>query len=121
MKNSSMFRSLACDVMQPDCPARTILALLAEKWTLLTIHALGEGTMRTSALRRRIGGISEKMLIQTLRRLEDAGLITRLAYPEVPPRVEYSLTELGRSLSPLVTALDDWVETNALKMIPAAD
>ena len=115
------FRRLACDVMRPDCPARAILALLAEKWALLIVHALSEQTMRTGALRRRIGGISEKMLIQTLKRLEGAGLVVRLAPPEVPPRVEYSLTDLGRSLSPLVTALDEWVETHALEMVQPPD
>jgi DNA-binding HxlR family transcriptional regulator len=117
MEKASSFRNLACDVMQPDCPARMALVLLAEKWSLLAIHALSEGTMRTSALRRRIGGISEKMLIQTLKRLEDAGLVARKAYPEVPPRVEYSLTDLGWSLSPLIRALDAWVETHALSMV----
>ncbi|MCT8268986.1 MULTISPECIES: winged helix-turn-helix transcriptional regulator [Afifella] len=113
----SDFRNLECDVMNPDCPARAVLSLLAEKWSLLTLHALSEGTMRTSALRRRIGGISEKMLIQTLKRLEGAGLVTRFAYPEVPPRVEYSLTERGRSLSPLIIAFDEWIEDHSLEMV----
>lgn len=111
------FRDLPCDVMLPDCPARTVLTLLAEKWALLIIHALGEGPHRTGALRRRIGGVSEKMLIQTLKRLETVGLVARKAYPEVPPRVEYQLTELGWSLSPLVKALDQWVEIHAKDMI----
>jgi DNA-binding HxlR family transcriptional regulator len=74
---------------------------------------LSEGTQRTGALRRRIGGISEKMLIQTLKRLEAASLVTRTSYAEVPPRVEYELTELGWSLSPLVKGLDHWVEQHA--------
>lgn len=116
MKKSG-FRNLECNVMDPDCPARAVLCLLAEKWSLLTLHALSEGTMRTGALRRRIGGISEKMLVQTLRRLEEAGLVVRVAYPEVPPRVEYSLTDLGRSLSPLIVALDEWIENHTLEMI----
>lgn len=67
--------------------------------------------------RRGIGGISEKMLIQTLKRLEGAGLVTRFAYPEVPPRVEYSLTERGRSLSPLIVAFDEWIEDHSLEMV----
>lgn len=116
MDRSLKFRDIACDVMRADCPARDILVLLAEKWALLVIHALSEGTARPGALRRRIGGISEKMLIQTLRRLEEIGLVTRHAYAEVPPRVDYALTELGWSLSPLVRALDTWVEGNALAM-----
>lgn len=110
------FRTLECDVFLPNCPARAVLSLLAEKWALLVIHALSEGTRRTAELRRRIGGISEKMLIQTLRRLEEHGLIVRTSYPEIPPRVEYALTPLGRSLSSVVTALDQWVEAHALEM-----
>lgn len=112
------FRDVPCDVMRPDCPARTILSLLAEKWALLVVHALSDGPARTGALKRRIGGISEKMLIQTLRRLEVVGLVVRHDYSEVPPRVEYSLTDLGWSLSPLVKALDQWVEEHAIDMSP---
>lgn len=102
--------------MRPDCPARALLSLLAEKWALLVIHALSEGTARTGALKRRIGGVSEKMLIQTLKRLEGVGLVDRRVYPEVPPRVEYALTDLGWSLSPVVRALDRWVEEHAADM-----
>ena len=116
MSASTHFREPVCDVMSPDCPARAVLSLLAEKWALLIIHALSEETRRTGALKRRVGGISEKMLIQTLKRLEDVGLVARRAYPEVPPRVEYELTELGWSLSPLVKALDRWVEEHAIGM-----
>jgi DNA-binding HxlR family transcriptional regulator len=71
---------------------------------------LANGPARTSELRRRIGGISDKMLIQTLRRLERNGFVERRAFPEVPPRVEYSLTPLGASLSEPITTLDRWVE-----------
>ena len=99
--------------MKPDCPARALLTTLADKWALLLIHALSEGPHRTGALRRRVGGISEKMLVQTLRRLETSGLVSRRSYAEVPPRVEYDLTERGWSLSPLVTAIDRWVEDHA--------
>lgn len=118
MEKPPHFRDLVCDVMKPDCPARALLALLAEKWSLLAIHALSEGTMRTGALRRRIGGVSEKMLIQTLKRLEAAGLVVRTSHAEVPPRVDYALTALGRSLSPIVIALDSWVEHHAKTMAP---
>lgn len=107
------FRDVACNVFLPNCPARAVLTILAEKWTLLTLHALSEGTQRPGVLRRRIGGISERMLIQTLKRLEGAGLVARTSYTEVPPRVDYALTELGWSLSPLVKALDHWVEEHA--------
>jgi DNA-binding HxlR family transcriptional regulator len=108
------FRELQCDVFLADCPARKVLSLLAEKWTLLVVHALSERTYRTAELRRRIGGISEKMLIQALRRLEQHGLVTRTSYPEVPPRVEYSLTPLGFSLGSVVRQLDNWVEDHAI-------
>ncbi len=102
------------DVFSPGCPARAILDILAGKWVLLLIHALIAGPARTSELRRRVGGISEKMLIQTLRTLERHGLVRRHSYAEVPPRVEYRLTELGLSLSTLVGALDGWVEHHAV-------
>jgi DNA-binding HxlR family transcriptional regulator len=114
-KDPAPFRDVACDVFLPDCPARKLLSLLAEKWTLLVVHALSERTYRTSELRRRIGGISEKMLIQALRQLEQHGLVTRTSYPEVPPRVEYMLTPLGFSLSSVVRELDRWVEAHALE------
>jgi DNA-binding HxlR family transcriptional regulator len=116
-ENLRSFRDLRCDVFLPDCPARSVLVLLAEKWSMLILHALSEGTQRTGALRRRIGGISEKMLIQTLKRLESASLVTRTSHAEVPPRVDYELTALGWSLSPLVKALDHWVEQNAKTII----
>ena len=98
------------NVFDAGCPARAILEILAEKWVLLLVHLLAGGPLRTAELRRRIGGISDKMLIQTLRRLERSGIVARRAYPEVPPRVEYSLTELGLSLSGPITMLDRWVE-----------
>ena len=110
------FRPKQCDVFLVDCPARRVLELLAEKWALLVVHALSEGTRRTGELRRRVTGVSEKMLIQTLRRLEAHGLVHRTSYAEVPPRVEYELTALGWSLSSVVTALDRWVEANAEQM-----
>ena len=107
------------DVFNAGCPARAVLDVLAEKWALLLVHRLARGPARTSELRRQIGGISEKMLIQTLRRLERNGFVARQAYPEVPPRVEYSLTPLGASLSGPITLLDRWVEQH-LQDITAA-
>jgi DNA-binding HxlR family transcriptional regulator len=98
------------NVFDPGCPSRAVLEVLAEKWALLLVHMLAGGPARTTQLRRRIGGISDKMLIQTLRRLERNGFVARRAFPEVPPRVEYSLTALGRSLSEPITTLDRWVE-----------
>ena len=115
-KERKNFRQIDCSVFLADCPARDVLALLAEKWTLLVLHALSEKTYRTAELRRRIGGVSEKMLIQALRRLEQNGLVSRMSYQTVPPHVEYSLTPLGVSLSSIVCALDTWVETHALEI-----
>ena len=85
-----------------------------------TLHALARGgTLRTAELRRRVEGISEKMLIQTIRRLERIGLVARQAYGEVPPRVEYSLTPLGRSLSEPIRAIDHWLECNVVELTRA--
>jgi DNA-binding HxlR family transcriptional regulator len=100
------------NVFNSKCLSRLVLDLLAEKWALLIIHSLSQSEKRTAELRRHIDGISEKMLIQTLRTLERHGFVARRAFAEVPPRVEYRLTPLGARLSDLVKALDDWVEGN---------
>jgi DNA-binding HxlR family transcriptional regulator len=118
MNTSDLAVASSGNVFSPHCPARRVLDLLAEKWILLIVHALSEGSMRTGELRRRVSGISEKMLIQSLRRLESHGLVLRTAHPEVPPRVEYALTDLGLSLSVAVRTLDRWVEENAAGMSP---
>jgi len=108
------------NVFSGVCPARHVLAVIADKWSLLLIHALSHGgTLRTAELRRRVEGISEKMLIQTIRRLERFGLVARQAYAEVPPRVEYSLTPLGHSLSEPIRAIDHWVERNVAEIARA--
>lgn len=105
------------DVMLSDCRARSVITILAERWALLIIDARSGGALRTGDLQRRIEGISEKMLIQTLRKLEALGLIRRRDFREVPPRVEYELTARGLSLSPLIVAVDRWVEANAFEMV----
>lgn len=107
------------NLFKAKCLSRVVLDLLAEKWALLVIHSLSEGPKRTAVLRRHIEGVSEKMLIQTLRSLERHGFIARKAYAEVPPRVVYSLTPLGQRLSELVKALDTWVEDNFTEIIAA--
>jgi DNA-binding HxlR family transcriptional regulator len=91
-----------------DCPTRRILDRIGDRWTVLIVCALGEGDARFSELRRRIEGISQKMLTQTLRGLERDGLVLRTVYPEVPVRVEYALTEAGRTLLGPLGALQDW-------------
>ena len=99
----------------PDCPIRNILARLCDKWSLLVIFTLdrsGEPTMRFKALQRAIPDISQKMLTVTLRTLEEDGYVTRTVYPEVPPSVEYALTERTRSLLPHIDALIGWALEN---------
>jgi DNA-binding HxlR family transcriptional regulator len=93
----------------PLCPSRKILELIGSKWSMLVLCTLRTGTVRTGALRREVGGISQKMLTQTLRDLERHGLIERISYEEIPPRVEYRLTRLGRSLSDLIDEIEQWV------------
>lgn len=100
------------DVYRADCPTRRVLAILADKWTSLVIVALEPGTKRFQQLRREIEGVSQKMLTQTLRTLEEDGLVRRVAYPTVPPRVEYSLTPLGRTLIVPLAALHEWSEAH---------
>lgn len=89
-----------------------VVALLADKWTIPVIHALARGTKRTGDLRRALAGISQKMLTQTLRALEERGLVERTVFPVVPPRVEYQLTPLGRSLNEPMQTLCDWLKEN---------
>lgn len=100
------------DVYSAMCPCRDMLDLLANKWSALAIGALDAGPLRTGTLKRRLEGISPKMLSQTLKRLEAYGLLTRTVYPEVPARVEYELTDLGHSAAGPLRELRDWVEHN---------
>jgi DNA-binding HxlR family transcriptional regulator len=91
-----------------EATPRQALALIADKWAVLVITTLASGTRRYNALRREIDGVSQKMLTQTLRDLECNGLVERTVYPDMPPRVEYDLTPLGRSLVDALTVLRDW-------------
>ena len=100
------------DVYDPDCPSRTVLDLIARRWTVLIVGALAGGPQRFGQLRRRVGGISAKVLTQVLRELARNGLVTRTLYPEIPPRTEYELTELGEALIGPIGALVDWAEDN---------
>ncbi|WP_072481169.1 winged helix-turn-helix transcriptional regulator [Amycolatopsis australiensis] len=103
---------LPADVYSAKCPTREVLDHIAGKWTVLIVDALAERTLRYTELRRRIEGISQKMLTQTLRQLEADGFVTRTAYPTVPPQVEYTLTPLGHSLRSPIAALREWVEAH---------
>lgn len=98
-----------CDPRTEDL-VRAMLVRLADKWTLQTIEILSDGEMRFSRLRERLGGVSQKMLTQTLRQLERDGLVTRHVHPVVPPRVDYRLTPLGASLSEALCALWIWAD-----------
>lgn len=99
-------------VYSADCPTRQVLDHVAGKWTGLVIGSLEGGTMRFSELLRQVGGISQKMLTQTLRQLERDGLVERTVFAQVPPRVEYELTPLGRSLAAAVGVIREWTEGN---------
>jgi DNA-binding HxlR family transcriptional regulator len=100
-----------------DCRAVSeVLARIGDKWTVLVVTVLGEGPKRFSEIRRALGSISQRMLTLTLRALERDGLVTRTAFPTVPPRVDYELTGLGRSLLEPVSALDRWARRNRSAM-----
>jgi DNA-binding HxlR family transcriptional regulator len=102
----------AWNVFDSNCPTRQVLDCIADKWTVLIIRRLAEGTLRFAQLRRAVDGISQKVLTNTLRTLERNGIVTRRVYASVPPKVEYSLTGLGRSLCNLVGGICSWAEAN---------
>lgn len=95
-----------------NCPSRDVLKHVTSRWGVLILVALQDGTHRFSDLRRKMGGVSEKMLAQTLHWLEADGFVNRKSYPVVPPHVEYSLTPLGEEVAEKVAALADWIEGN---------
>ncbi|BCK88532.1 putative HTH-type transcriptional regulator YybR [Sideroxyarcus emersonii] len=94
------------------CPIRDVLDRLGDRWSLLVIHELEGGTLRFTELRKRIGDVSQRMLAQTLRRLEQDGLVSREVFPTVPPRVEYTLTPLGHSLLLPLGSMIQWALDN---------
>lgn len=101
------------DLMASACPSRQILKHMTSRWGILVLIALEPRTRRFSELRRMIGGVSERMLAQTLQWLEQDGLVVRTAYPEVPPRVDYTLSPLGSEAAARVRVLADWIEANS--------
>lgn len=106
----------------PFCPVRDVLDRISDRWTILVLYALKtEGTLRFSQLRRSIGDISQRMLSQTVRRLEENGLIDRKVYPTVPPRVDYSLLPLGASLLESMAGMIAWAEHHHLVMASARE
>ena len=94
----------------PACPVETTLMLIGDKWKVLILRDLMEGTKRFGELKKSIGTVSQKVLTAQLRDMEAKGLLTRTVYAEVPPRVEYSLTDLGRSLKPILDSMWAWGE-----------
>ncbi|MBL0868129.1 helix-turn-helix transcriptional regulator [Pectobacterium carotovorum] len=100
-----------------DCPSRGVLKHVSSLWGVLCLISLREGTLRFGELRRKASGVSEKMLAQTLKRLEEDGFVLRFSHPVVPPYVEYSLTPLGREVSEQVAILADWIELNISRVM----
>ena len=100
----------------PACPVETTLTLIGDKWKVLILRDLMEGPKRFGELKRSLGNISQKVLTAQLRSMEESGLVERTVYAEVPPRVEYSLTGLGKSLQPILDAMKNWGESYKLSL-----
>ena len=109
------------NVMLASCPSRTSLAKIANKWTAMIVISLSDGPARFGTIRQTVGGISGKVLAGTLRDLERDGVVTRTAYDEMPPRVEYELTALGQTLREPLTALGLWAEQHIEEVLDARD
>lgn len=109
------------DIFAPDCPSRVVLRHMTSSWGVLSLIALRSGTHRFSELRRKVSGVSERMLAQTLQQLEGDSLLVRKSYPVVPPHVEYTLTAHGEEAARLVEALADWVEGAMPSLRPDED
>ncbi|MBB3228533.1 DNA-binding HxlR family transcriptional regulator [Luteibacter sp. Sphag1AF] len=106
-------------LMATECPSRDVLKHVTSRWGMLSLIVLLDGTHRFSELRRKIGGVSEKMLAQSLQALEGDGFILRKSLPVVPPHVEYSLTPLGVEVAVQVRQLGDWIELNLSRVLQA--
>ncbi len=103
----------------PGCPVDAALSLIGGKWKGILLYHLFEGTLRFNAIRRRLPGLTQRMLTTQLRELEADGLVVRVVFAEVPPRVEYSLSAKGRTLEPVIMALKAWGETHVMTGGPA--
>ena len=101
----------------PACPVETTLTLISDKWKVLIIRDLLPGTKRFGELKKSTGSVSQKVLTSQLRQMEESGLLIRTVFPEVPPRVEYTLTELGQSLKPVLDAIWNWGEEYKAKSV----
>ena len=107
------------ELLKADCPSREVLKHVTSRWGVLVLMVLLEQTCRFSDLRRRVDGVSEKMLAQTLQWLASDGFVIRTAYDEVPPHVDYRLTPLGEEVARQVTSLADWIEMNLSRILSA--
>lgn len=105
------------ELLNVNCPSRDVLKRVTSRWSVLILLALQDQTLRLSALRRAVGGVSERMLAQNLRYLEEDGFVQRIAYDVVPPHVEYRLTPLGREVGEQVVGLADWLELNLSRIL----
>ena len=105
------------DILSPACPSRTVLRHVVDRWIPLVVTVLADGPSRFGELRSRIGGVTPKVLTQTLRSMERDGLVTRTQLPGVPPRVDYELTDLGRSLQAPIGALRTWIQDNSAQIL----
>ena len=103
----------------PACPVETTLTMISDKWKVLILRDLLTGTKRFGELKKSLTGVSQKVLTSQLREMEENGLVERKAYPEVPPRVEYSLTPLGQEAAERVEALTDWIEDRLPSLVKA--
>ncbi len=112
-------KSVEPAVHNVQCLPRQALGLISDRWTMIVVKALSEDIHRYGALHRAIGGISQKMLTQTLRSLEHDGLVSRTVYPVVPPKVEYALTPLGETLIEPLAAISDWAERHMDEIVQA--
>jgi DNA-binding HxlR family transcriptional regulator len=117
-RNSSFERG---DAFDADCPTRVVLDRIGDKWTVLVVSALSTGTLRFTQLRARVGSVAPKVLTQTLRALERDGILTRTVYAQVPPRVEYQLTDLGLSLVTPIVAIQEWAECHVHHILAARE
>ncbi|MEW1839950.1 helix-turn-helix domain-containing protein [Nonomuraea angiospora] len=115
------FDELVADVFSRRCTSRSVLETITGRWAILALVALYEGPYRFNALRRRVDGVSEKMLSQTLHALERDGMVLRVAETSIPPKVEYSLTELGREAAERLVPLLEWVEERMPQVVSSRE
>ncbi len=107
------------ELLVAECPSRSVLNHVTSQWGVLVLIVLLEGTWRFSQIRKKVNGISEKMLAQTLQNLESDGFLNRKSFPVVPPHVEYSLTPMGQEVAAHISSLADWIESNLFRIMDA--